>query len=79
MNISFYDIVHRCLIPYFQDWIWLEAGLRILFLVDVTHSDLRLVTFDTHLNMRKGKYLTMRNQLLSGKAGPVNFAYYLFK
>ena len=53
----------------------MEAGLRILFLVNVTDSDLRLVTFDTHLNMRKGKYLTMRNQLLLGKAGPVKMLF----
>ena len=56
MNISFYDIVHWCLIPNFQHWIWLNAWLRILFDVDVTHSDLRVVEFDALLNLRKGKY-----------------------
>ena len=47
----------------------MNAGLRILSDVDMTHSVLRLVTFDTHLNVHKDKYLT-RNRLLSGKAGP---------
>ena len=32
MLASTYDIVHRCLIPYFQHW--LNAGLRILLDVD---------------------------------------------
>lgn len=48
----------------------MNAGLRILSDVDMTHSVLRLVTFDTHLNVHKDKYLTTRNRLLSGKAGP---------
>ena len=37
--------------------------------IAVTYSHSRLVTFNTHLNVRKGKYLAMRNRLLSGKAG----------
>ena len=49
----------------------LNAGLRILFDVDVTLSDLPLVKFHAHLNVRKDKYLTMRNRLISGKAGLV--------
>ena len=38
--------------------------------IDVTYSHSRLVTFNTHLTVRKGKYLAMRNRLLSGNAGP---------
>ena len=48
-----------------------ECRIKILFDVDLTHSDLSLVKFDAHLSVRKGKYLTVRNRLLSGKAGPV--------
>ena len=35
-----------------------------------SHIDSRLVSFDIHLNVCKGKYLPMRNRLLAGKAGP---------
>ena len=32
LNVGFYDIVHKCLIPYFQHW--LNAGLKNLPDVD---------------------------------------------
>ena len=50
----------------------------------LSHIDSRLVTFEIYLNVRKGKYLAMRNRLLPGKAGPagedtnaLNSAHYL--
>ena len=57
LTISFIDAGYPGLIST------LDAGLRDLFDVDMTHSVLRLVTFCTHvLNVRRDKYSTRGNR-----------------
>ena len=61
-TISFIDASY----PFFNT----DSGSRILFDIDVVQCFALSNISDTHLNVRKDKYLTLRNRLPSGNAGP---------